>query len=331
MRSAIANISGALLIVLCGISFNAQSAGWVSPTEEKYQKSDDSLYDMYKTGQSLLDSYSGNQGNLRRARDIFDEILRIKLDYAPVYREFGRLHMMTGHRVRSIYKAGSLESSESSILKAIEIEPEYEDAYVLLGSLYITQKRLTEAEKALETAQRLGSRIAWLDLNWGRLRLKQKRYVESLSYYKTAIKSDAGTKKARREARSSLAWFYRVTKDYKKSKEWYQKAIDFDPDFAWGYGNYGGFLLFKVGDVEASVYNFEKALSIMNYGVANLGLACAYYTQWANILMQGDVKASEIAFNKAYSYYPSIVKIIKKTDKYYKTRHTANLLKLHKQ
>lgn len=315
-----------LLMMLCFSSF-AFSSDWVSPIDIKYEQKNQDLYNKFNTARDLVNSWRGQSDKLVTADILLREVLEDDANYAPVYREYGRLYMMIGYINSNKFTEGSLDLSERSILKAIEIEPKYADAYVLLGHLYVQMKKYKEAQSALEIAESIGTKTPWLDLNWANLLIEQDQYSKALQKYINVLAGKSSDRKAYLSALSGLTKVYEVSGDYENAKSYFIKQIEYEPESAWILGNYASFLLFSYGDIDGAIENSKKALQVMNYDMGKFILACALYTKWA---VFNDIPSNQDDgqdyFDQAWSIYPYLNDIIDKTRDHKYTNVTAKKL-----
>ena len=318
-----------IALVFACITITSQASEWVSPIDTKYKNKNPKTFAMYVEARNLIDSSRGQQQVLMEADKILKEVLLLDSSFAPAYREYGRLYIKAGY-INSVgdvssFKKGSLGPSEQSILRSIDIEADYADAYVLLGHLYTKMKLFSEAEKALKKAEDIGTELPWLDLNWADLLKLKGKSEEALLRFKKVIKGKTSNKGAYSKALRGVTRYYESKGDNEKAKIAYLDHLDFEPDSAWDWGNYSSFLLFDYGDVNGAIENGEKALSIMNYGMGRFNLACALYTKWAMLLEKGDSRA-QTYFDQAMSIYPDLGEVMTESFKHKATLITANKL-----
>jgi tetratricopeptide (TPR) repeat protein len=299
---------------------------WVSPIDQKYAAKNSLLFATFSEAREILDSWSGQGKKLIEADVLLKSVLEADSNYAPAYREYGRLFTMAGVIDEDSYSQNSLELAEASILKAIEIEPKYADAFVLLGHVYTVMKQDNAAKKALVKAQKIGTKIPWLPLNWAALYAKQKQYKKAQHYYELALKAGGLNKKAYLSALDGVINTSMQTLQYDKANAAYQKQIAYDETQAWNWGNYSSFLLFNYNDVDAAIFNGQKAISLMDYGMARFTLACAFYTKWAQLLQGNHDIAAKQYFDKAWALYPYPERVIQMTRNYKATEVTAKEL-----
>lgn len=318
------NIYFILVMIISGTSI---ADSWISPVEIKYKNAYPDLYSKYDQAKTMISNYRGNQNDLKDAKALLDEVIEGMRSFAPAYREYGRLVAKSGYISYRDYEGSSLEISESLVLESINLEPDYADAYVYLGYLYTTMRKYDKAGEALAKAEDIGTGLAWLNYNWAELLRYEGKDNEAIKRYKAVIDSNTDNKTARSSALQGIAMLYRSSGDYENAKIWFDKNIQFEPESAWNWGNYGDFLLFYYGDVDGAISKYEKALSIMNYGVARSHYACALYTKWVSMYKK-DSSNPEVAslYNKASEIEPDHDVIINQTIRYETTKDTARFL-----
>lgn len=316
-----------LAILLILFSLAAHSEEWVSPIDKKYAAKNQKLFADFSRARNILDSWRGQGEKLSEADALLRSVIQQDSNFAPAYREYGRLYVMTGYINYDNFKEGSLSPAEASILKSIEIEPNYADSYVLLGHLYTNMKRYNDAQNALTKAEKIGTNSPWLQLNWGALLIEQEQYEEALKRYRYVVETGTTSRKAYSSALSGVTTAYRQMMQYDKANDGFKREIAYAPDDAWIWGNYSSFLLFSYSDVDGAIAKGQKAISIMDYGMGRFTLACALYTKWALLLQDANKKKeAQQYFVRAWYLYPNPEKIIEKTNEYKYTRVTATEL-----
>ena len=308
-------------------SFMAFANEWVSPIDKKYLAKDPVLFSKFVQTRELLNSWSGQREKLKSADSLLREILEKDSEFAPAYREYGRLYIMAGHVNSDNFRDGSLNPSETSILKSLDIEPGYADSYVLLGHLYTKMKRYDEAEKALQKAEKIGTDIPWLQLNWADLLKKRGDYKSAMQRYQNVLQKGTSNRKAYANALSGVTTMHWYMKEYDEANKGYKKQLEYSPNDAWKWGNYASFLLFTYKDVDEAIEKGRKAIQIMNYGMGRFTLGCALYTKWA-MLNDNPVTALQAQqyFDEAWALYPYPDKVIRETQKHSYTRITSTAL-----
>ena len=270
------------LLISTLFSFSVSSQEWISPTDTKYQKSHPELFQAFTEARSELDTWRGEQSKLRNAHSILNKILEENDKFAPAYREYGRLLIRAGMINSQSYSSGRLSSAESSIKYALELDPDYADAYVLLSYLYIVQGNVSQARDALNKAEKIGTNSPWFNINRARLYDKIGNEKLAAKHYELVLQSDTTNKRAIHGAASGLATIYANSGMKEKTIEMHEKIIALEPESAWAWGNYATEILYRFGLIDEAIAKGEKALSLMNYGLARRNLAVAYCTKWAN-------------------------------------------------
>lgn len=285
-------VLGAILAV--AMAFAAIAAG-----ETKLQRIHAAKFEQ---AVKLLDDYRGNTASLEQARSALDEVLKANPLFAPAHREKSRYFIMRGYINTVRFQPGALEAAAASLDKAIELKPNYAEAYVLRGHLYRLMGRHRDALAALEKAERLGTTDPWLHNNWADLLLDEGKFEAAAARYKKVIEGKTQNKKAVAAAFEGLIRYYRSTRNLDRADEIYRKQIAFEPGSAWSYGNYANFLLCEKDDYENAIVRSRQALKIMDYGNGRYWLAAALYRKWANGVVSGN--GDERYFLEAQKFYP---------------------------
>jgi Flp pilus assembly protein TadD len=85
------------------------------------------------------------------------------------------------------YFAGKLADAESECREAIRLDPNFADAYELLGIVNAKENNFAGAHQALDTARRLAPKQASVYSNLGILALSEGKTADALSYLRQAI------------------------------------------------------------------------------------------------------------------------------------------------
>ncbi len=303
-----------MLGVLLGLSFGVHARDWVSPIDEKYAEKNPELFSQFDQARSLVDAYAGQTSMLREAGTLLSSVVDTDPEFAPAYRELGRLFIVQGHISYRRFKNGSLSAAEEAILMSLKIEPEYADSYVLLGHLYTQMRRYEEASEALQTAETIGSGSPWLALNWAELHRLVGNYQAAIPLYQRVVDSDTSNEKARAAALSGVTTMHIVQGQLDAANLGYQKQIQFRPDDAWTWGNYSGFLLRYYEDVDGAIDAGRKAIELMDYSAGRYALGSALYTKWAMLKDDPNLAAeAQRYFDEAYSIYPYLDNVVDRT------------------
>ncbi len=156
------------------ISFLSYANLWQSSTEQKYQTSYPEQYLQYIKAVKLLNSYSVGKGKqLQQAEPILSKLLEANNEFSPAYVQVARLLVYSGY----LRSNDGLNVVRSLLDKAIEIEPNYAEAYLYYASLYRILKDWESVEKSLLIAKQSGTKSPWYDIHMGRL-LKHKGKID---------------------------------------------------------------------------------------------------------------------------------------------------------
>ena len=263
---------------------------------------DDAQQELFKVAVALLNGYQGNSSQLSMAKRKLGELLDKNPKCAPAYREMARYFIMSGHMTYQNFSPGSLEAAEQAINKALQLRPNFAEAYVLQGHLYRLMDRVPEAFAALQKAEKIGTNDPWLHNNWADLLLDQGNPFEAVKHFNKVIDSNTPNRKAMSAAISGVLRYYQQIGNYTKVDETYQRLIAFDPNSAWPYGNYSQFLLCSMDKYEAAITQAEMALINMDYGVGHQILATALYRRWAEQLNSNKITDAQKTMSLAKSH-----------------------------
>lgn len=301
------------LILSSGLSYSAAPPLSKSPQ--------DSEIFLTKKAEELLDQWRGQTALLDQAAESLYLALKRNPNYAKAYMQLGRLHIMGGYYHSQYFEPSSLATAEKAIKKAIDIDPKFADAYVLLGHLYTNMNRLSEAKSALQMAEGIGTDNPWLGLNWAAIYEKEGKFDDAAQKYIQVIESKTKNLKALGTAYDELRGYYIYKRDLVKAEKTYKAHITVEPKNAWTRGNYASSLLYDIGDFDSAIKKSREALSIMEYGNARHTLAIALYGKWATITIKKHDKASARRyFDEAQRIYPDLAQLQQEAMKYPSTK-----------
>lgn len=283
----------------------AWCADITSPIDAKYQKKNPELYASFDQARQIIngDRYGGDS-TLDNASSLLSAILFQDEEFAPAHREFGRLLIMRGvHRMPSA-APDEMNPVEKSITRAIEIEPEYADAYVLLGHYYTIVRRFPEAEVALARAEEIGTDLPWLELNLADLYARQGQAEKAMALNLEVAEEGTENRKAYGMALYRVSQHYQNNGQYPEADYWHKKLLEHDPENAWSWGNYAAFRIYFMGDYEGAISNGERALALKDYQMVKDVLAVAWYCKWSAGIREGKSAAEmQDTLDKAQSYH----------------------------
>ena len=154
---------------------------------------------------------------------------------------------------------GDLDKTQYHLKEAIDLKPDYSDAYNYLGFVYFRQGKVNDAieayKKALDNLLYLNPQDAHLNLGVAYLSLKQ--YQKAKVHLEEAIRlvPDFAA------AYNSLGKTYEGLRQYDQARVAYEKAVEFNPDYAEAYLNLGK-LLYKSGERQKAIEAFDKVIRL---------------------------------------------------------------------
>ena len=187
------------------------------------------------------------------------------------------------------------EISESIVYldKAIELNPNYAEALINRGLIYLTKENKVKALADLETAHKLKPHIKqiWdLVIN---LKIELKEFSEAIILIKRISEIDSTNERNF----ASMAFCYQNLADFGLAIEAYKKAIAIKPDYVEAYVNLGSALK-KQDKLEEAVEFYKKALSFKP------DCAEAYFNMAVTFEEQFKLEEAIEAYKKALSIKP---------------------------
>ncbi len=186
---------------------------------------------------------------LEEAIRYYKEVLRITQD-AITYSNLGV----------ALFDLKRYDEAKEAFRKAIELNPEHEDAYNNLGNLFNQQERYKKAEEAYRKAIELNPKYARAYYNLGILLSdeKLKRYEEAEAIYRKAIELNP---KDPADIYYNMGNLMNTLKRYEEAEEAYRKAIEFNPDDPDIYAGLGSLLYILKRNSEGEDV-FKKAIEL---------------------------------------------------------------------
>jgi Flp pilus assembly protein TadD len=141
--------------------------------------------------------------------------------------------------------------------KAIEIKPDYAEAYYNLGVVLDRQGKPGEAIDHYQKALEIKPDYAEAHNNLGILLTKQGRTAEAIEHYRRAIELNPN----RAEFYNNLGNLLTLQSHLAEAISNYQKAVEINPDFAAAHFNLGSVLVLR-GRYTEAIGHFRKALEL---------------------------------------------------------------------
>ncbi|MDJ0572584.1 MAG: tetratricopeptide repeat protein, partial [Pleurocapsa sp. MO_192.B19] len=186
-------------------------------------------------------------GQLEEAINYYQQILKLKPDYAEVHFNLGN----------ALKKQGNLEAAVESYQQAIKLKPDYGAAHGNLGNVLKQQGNLNAAICSYEQALKNQPNCAFIYCNLGDALTKRGKLLAAVESYQKALK----LKPDYAEVYCNLGNALKKQGKLEAAVESYQKALNIQPDLVEAYCNLGNALQ-KQGKLEAAAESYQKALNI---------------------------------------------------------------------
>jgi tetratricopeptide (TPR) repeat protein len=159
---------------------------------------------------------------------------------------------------RELWQAGiDPQGCVGHLNKAIQIYPQFADAYVLLATVYVQQSKTIDAKLALDQAIQLNPKLPEAHFTLGMLQNREKDYVGAEKSLTEGLKLN----EASPEGHYELAKSYSATGKWQEAQAHVEKAISLQPNFASAHVLLGNVLLRK-GDANGALSQFKEYLKI---------------------------------------------------------------------
>ena len=272
-------------IVLLSYNFiSADAMKDESNNLSEYTLVDTSVEEVYLKVKSLLRNYRGETSTLNEADRLIRELLKTSPNSAHAYVLKALITERKGFVHSKKYKKGYLEKAHEFIETAINIDPEFYDAYYEGVFLYISVGgNLEEAKRLSIRLKELSPESSKTNVALSSIAIEDGNYDEAVrrANIVTSISDD---KILLRRAYYSLIKAYKNQKKYDLANSIYIKEIEMYPNDPWLIDAYANFLIYYIKDYDKAIEYGERALSIKNFGMAKMHLGTAYYKKAADLL-----------------------------------------------
>ena len=171
----------------------------------------------------------------------------------------------------ALFQKGQLDVATVRFQKAIEINPEDEEAYNNLGMIYISKGQIKGAIEQLQKALEIDPNFVAVRVNLGINLGKEGRIKEAIFQFQKALESNANNAATHSNFGNALLRNGHVDEAIVQ----YQNALEIDPYYAEAHNNLGNACLQK-GEVNDAISQFQEALRIQpDYTDAQSNLAKA--------------------------------------------------------
>lgn len=259
---------------------------------------------LYLEAKQLLDDYRGDWSNLNKAQSLLRKILKQNPNSALAYVGLSRLTSKSGYIKSGEYEPGSLKKAQELLNKAIQIDPDLYDAYFHGTFLYIRSNELPIAKQFAKKAYDIDPDSAKTDLLFATIAREEDDYDEVVRR-SNAVLSKTTDKTLIHDAHYNLLKIYLRHEQYDLVNAIYLEDIDLFPNDPWLLDAYANFLYCR-DDINGAIEYGEKALAIMNFGMAHKHLGRAYYEKGSKFLWEEKSYEQSIDFfAKAIQHRPT--------------------------
>jgi tetratricopeptide (TPR) repeat protein len=145
--------------------------------------------------------------------------------------------------------------------KAIEIYPDFFDAHMALGQLYVDTSQWEKAEASFRQALRINPKSVSAMVSLGEVYRRQKKYTEAEKVLEEALKADNGSW----ETNFTLGRIHWELKDIVKAGKYVARAIELQPNVAEAH-LLAGNIFIRAGLPANAVIEYEEYLRLAPNG-----------------------------------------------------------------
>lgn len=259
------------------------------------------LSGMLKQAVHIIDT-SSEMHELVRARNIIDKIIYESPENIEAYIALARFHMKMGSA------PGGLNTAEKILNEALEIDGKHANAHVLLGYVYLRQKRYEKAESEFEISKRLGTDNLWLYTNWANLYTQMQDSERAYDKFEKVINTPRQMTREDRALEDGFSLYLNYAKkqfDIKRTGTILERRVMSFPDNGCYHSYYADYLVTHERKYEEAEKIARKAIDVgcARNGFANKVLAKtllikSLYHNYVSISQaKKDYKKSGILYN----------------------------------
>lgn len=267
-----------LVLSVCLTVISPNCNAWESPIDARYRLEYHELYSRLETAMGMIDNYEGDLPQLTPAGSILNKIVDENENFLPVYYWLARFAIEMGEKYY-IDGPSPYLASEKFLTKATSLEPEYAEAWSLMGAHYLYTLNLKKSKFALEKADRIGTNSPWHKLHWGHYYKSAGAYEKSIAMYKMVLTFPEEEYFAKKAALHSLILIYRTMGDNENFHYWNTRLAEFSTS-AYDKAEYANYLLFHNEDIAGAEQYVTQALSIENHPLARELGAIINFIYW---------------------------------------------------
>ena len=189
------------------------------------------------------------RGNISEAKNIFEKILIAKPSHFLALANLGIIFA----------QLKKFDQAISALNKALEINPNYAEGYNNLGNVFFELSNFDKSLECYEKAIKIFPNFSDAFNNLGNIYFKKGELDNAIGSYESAIlytdKSDSNKDKPY----YNLGNIFRELENFKKSTDYYKKAINLNPNSIDAYLNLS-ISLYKDGNLEEAIALCENLL-----------------------------------------------------------------------
>lgn len=152
---------------------------------------------------------------------------------------------------------GDIEAAGECCRRAIDMQPDFCEAHVNLGHVYLSQGRHEDALGQYQAAVKLNPQHAAALSGFGNVLTTLGKHEEAVKAYQGAVRINPNQP----EAYYNLGNLKKAQKQYEEAVHYYQQAIRLNPNYAAAYNNLGA-VLYAHGHPVRGVEHIRRALEI---------------------------------------------------------------------
>lgn len=255
-----------------------QPIAWaVDPEEER----------LYSEANRLIESFDGRSEFLTQAAELTARLLNRNPESAPGLINVARLTLLRGYISHDDFDQSAVFKAQQLVNRALKISPHFADGHILGAYAFIvdkTPKGMRQAKQMAARGAELAADSPRVDLLYARIAKAEGDWDEVLRRANRVL-AKANDPNLIRMGHDYLVDVYRHRKQYDLAEKSFRTVLELDPDSPWAQINYASFLNARERYDEA-IQHGEKALAIMDFGMAHHVLGKAYYKKGSALLWQ---------------------------------------------
>ncbi len=201
-----------------------------------------------------------------------------------------------------LLKIENYSDAESAFKKAIELKPDYGDAYYNLGKIYSEQNRFKTAISTLKQATALKGNSRKARNLLEKCQDRNQQWEERCKMLRDKFSRDSSEARDRKEILLESGNFYFCVKDYKRAEREYLKALNQYPSLPEAY--------YHLGHTHFAMKDFDKGIAALSKALELAPNNPAIYRDLGLVSIdRGLMEAAEKFLLKALEFKPNDLEI----------------------